>query len=217
MRNVRKEYNCKSEKYECKEKDLRRILRLEFKNIKTPAVDFLEGNLLSLKDTRTQIRSPEQEAGIMKGAYAGFPPWEVFLLILTASANLATIANLLYQILHDRKNGPSSIVFRFGEKQLEISGDFSQRDIEIILNEFSEVTEGDQEIKLLDKMRRKNLEKELAHLQEVLPTYKRLTKPEGWKKSEEVTEKLKYYQRRQEEIVKRISILKRLLSNREKV
>lgn len=197
--------------------DLPRILRLEFEGLKKPTIDFLKKNLLSLKDTQIQIRFPEREAGIRKGAFSGFPPWEVFLLILTASANLATIANLLYQVLHDKKSSSSSIVFRFDKKQLKISGDFSQRDIEIILNEFSEVPKNDQEIKLLDNARRKELEEELARLQEGLKAYKRLTKPGGWKKSKEAIDKLKYYKSKRKEIEKRVSILKKLLSNKGKV
>lgn len=106
------------------EKDLRRIIRLEFKSITTPAAGFLERNLLSLKDTRTQARFPEQEAGTIKGAFDGIPHWEVFMLILTVGANFATIANLLYGVLHNRKNGADSIVFRFDNKKLKISGDF---------------------------------------------------------------------------------------------
>jgi len=213
--NLTKNITARQGKEECVQKDFPRKVRLELKNVKTPAVDFLKRNILSLKDTRIQIKFPEQEAGISKGAFSGFPPWEVFLLIISVSANLATIANLIYQILHDRKYGPSSIVFRFDNKRLEISGNFSQHDIEIMLNEFSEIVKSDDEIKLLDNERKKELRDELEHLQEALEKYRRLTEPEGWKKSKDAVDKLKYYRHKRREIERKVSVLKKLLSTNE--
>jgi hypothetical protein len=195
---------------------LRRIIRLEFKSVTIPTVDFLEKNLLSLKDTRTKVVFPEREAGILKGAFDGLPPWEVFMLILTVGANFATISNLLYSILHNRKNPTDSIVFRFNNKRLEISGDFTKHDIEIILNEFSEDSEDDKLINFLDDARRKELEKEVEHLREVLPDYKQLAEPKGWKKSEKAIVRLKHYQSRKKEIEQRISALEKLLLSNER-
>jgi molecular chaperone DnaK (HSP70) len=197
----------------CMKKNQQRIIRLEFKSVMTPTVGFLEKNLLSLKDTKVQVEYPEQEKGIVKSAYSGLPLWEVFMLILTVSANLSTIASLLFQILHDKKNKANSVVFRLDKKKLEISGNFSKNEIEIILNEFAKVVKDDKEIKLLDEARRRELEDELSRLREVLPTYKELIKPQGWKKSKEAITKLEYYQSKQKEIEERISKLQKLLSS----
>lgn len=199
------------------EKNSKRIIRLEFKGIRDPVVGSLEKNLLSLRDTKVRTEFPEQEKGIVKRVFSGFPSWEVFMLVITVTANLATIANLLHQVLRDKKNQVNSIVFRFNKKKLEISGTFSKQEIEIILDKFAEVAKDDKQIRLLDEARRKDLEKELQNLREILPAYKELTKPEGWKKSKEALAKLKYYQTRQKEIERRISELEKLLSSDEKI
>jgi len=194
-------------------KEQQRLIRLEFTTTDTNA-KLLEKSLLSLKNTRVQMKRPEREAKMAySAAFAGLPQEQIFMLILTIGSNLATIAGFLYAILHDRKNKEQSIVFRLGKKKLEISGQFSKNDLELILEKFAETVTSDEQVKLLDDQRRIEFEKELSNLKEVLPTYRKLTKPEEWKKSKEALKKLKEYQERQKEIEDRIAVIEKILSN----
>lgn len=194
-------------------KEQQRLIRLEFTTTVANA-ELLEKNLHSLKNTRVQIKHPERETGIAYSPLlAGLPQEHIFMLILTIGSNLATIASFLYTILHDRKNKEQSIILRLGEKKLEISGKFSKNDLKLILEKFAETVTSDEQIKLLDDQRRIELEKELADLKGALPTYRKLAKPEGWKKSKEALKKLKEYQKRQKEIENRIAVIEEILSN----
>lgn len=190
----------------------KRVIRLEFVTTTTVA-ERLEKNLLSLADTKVQLKRPEKEEQQAFAAGTGTLAEQFFMLILTASSNFATIASLIYQIRRNKESEKPSVIFRFGDKSIEISGKFSKDDLEWMLDKFAEVATGDKEEKLIDEARRDELEKELSDLKGILPTYQKLTQPEEWKKSEESLKKLSEYQNRQREIENRIAELERLLSS----
>jgi hypothetical protein len=94
-----------------------------------------------------------------------------------------------------------------------LSGKFSRDDIQFLLNRFAEIVTDNKQIKFLDDERQKEFEKELSHLKEILPTYKKLAKPDDWKKSKEALKKLEEYQSEQKKIENRISVLEKILSS----
>ena len=101
------------------------------------------------------------------------PPYDIYFQLIFAVSSIATIADIIYRYLKNKKNVTGEIKFTFNGKEMVIRGDYSSNELEVILKEFSKIA-STSELKILSDNRKKQLTKELETIEKNLPTYQRL-------------------------------------------
>lgn len=178
----------------------------------------LTADLERVENTYIRVKHPSKSVGVHFAVDVGVLPLQTFILIISLTANLFTIADILHEHLGKSVEKGKSVNFRFDEKEISIKGKWKKQEIRSILKGFSEILKSEErikEIEVLTKERKTALKEELDKVNEILPTYEELVKigeqekerrPDWQKKYEEYFKKL-------QELKMRKAILEELLED----
>ncbi len=171
-------------------------------------------------NTTAELFYPNKELAATGGNFAVPPPYEVFIQVITTVAAIASLADILHRFLrkpvaNPRAVGttePRSASLKLDGKEITVKGDWPSEELKLVLETFSKRMTDTTDLSLLEKAKRRELERELSEIERNLPSYEELVRIGAESRKKEWKKKHAEYQQRHRVLRARAEAIRDILA-----
>ena len=170
--------------------------------------------------TKAELFYPNKELAATGHNFAVPAPYEVFIQVITTVASIASLADILHRFLrkpvaNPRAVGttePRSASLKLDGKEITVKGDWPSEELKLVLETFSKKMTDTTDLSLLEKAKRRELERELSEIERNLPSYEELVRIGAESRKKEWKKKHAEYQQRHQQLKARAEAIRELLA-----